>query len=109
MFGLERSARHARGPNLGAPLPTRRCPMPRVLRAAAAAVLLAPFAVGLGTTPVGATQHGPLFNHVSGVVSLDPNVARSTKGVSHVAAPVPLASTGGIACPDHSGTNDRVN
>jgi hypothetical protein len=75
--------------------------MPRVLRAAAAAVLLAPFAVGLGTTPVGATQHGPLFNHVSGVVSLDPNVARSTKGVSHVAAPVPPASTGGIACPDH--------
>lgn len=83
--------------------------MLRVLRVAAAAALLVPLAVGVGSAPAAAAKHGPLFNHVSGVVSLDPNIARSTKGVSHVAAPVPPASIGGIACPDHSGTNDRVN
>ncbi|HXJ63661.1 MAG TPA: exo-alpha-sialidase, partial [Actinomycetota bacterium] len=82
--------------------------MLRVLRALAAVAIVVPVAFGLGSTPAGAARHGPLFNHVSGVVSVDPNVARSTKGVSHVAA-VPPASMGGIACPDHSGTNDRVN
>jgi hypothetical protein len=83
--------------------------MVRVLRVAAAAALLVPLAVGVSSAPAGAAKHGPLFNHVSGVVSVDPNVARSTKGVSHIAAPVPPASIGGIACPDHSGPNDRVN
>jgi hypothetical protein len=83
--------------------------MRRVLLAGAAVALLVPLAVGLGAAPAGAVKHGPLFNHVSGVVALDPNLARSRAGVSSLAASVPPASIGGIACPDHSGTNDRVN
>jgi hypothetical protein len=81
--------------------------MRRYLAAAAAVATLVPLAVGLGSTPAGAAKHGPLYNRVSGVVALNPNLARSTAGVSSNAVPAP--ALGGIACPDHSGSNDRVN
>ena len=83
--------------------------MRRYLAAAAAVATLVPLAVGLGSTPAGAAKHGPLYDHVSGVVSVDPNLATSRARISSRPTSVPPASLGGIACPDHSGTNDRVN
>ena len=82
--------------------------MRRNLVLVSAVATLSLLAFGFGANPAGAGKTGPLLRHVSGVVSVDPDIVSTTAGV-HAASVPPPSVTGSSGCPDHSATNHRVN